>query len=373
MNHRPFRRLFTGSLISQLGFWFSHISFQDLMSDLTEDELWVSALFVVTFVPVLVLGPFGGVLVDRVDRLKVLTGCYLSLVVVATIQLLLVASDSVTPVRLLVTSSLLGTTLAFMGPAGQAVTANVVPPTDLSSAISLQAMSSNLNRTVGPALAAPFIARDWFEATWGAYACGALIATGLLFGVRLRPFEPSPPGVPYLRQIALGVGHARERRQAFDALLLIAAVTVLVVSATALMPSFTEESLNRPKGDFAYLGSVIGFGALLGAAYAGSVGDKVSFRRGAILAWPYCFLATAVALVSNFWVAIVIMFLMGFFYLASFTTLQVLIQQVVDEDMRGRVMSLFQISWGGMVPIGALGWACSRENLASTWERPRRC
>ena len=122
--------------MAQLGFWFSHISFQDLMSQLTDDELWVSMLFVVTFGPVLLIGPFGGMVVDRFDRKKVLLSCYGALIVTVTAQVAMVALDEVTPGRLLITSALIGTTMAVLGPAAGAITANVVPARDLPSAIS---------------------------------------------------------------------------------------------------------------------------------------------------------------------------------------------------------------------------------------------
>jgi MFS family permease len=87
LRHSEFKRFFWGGLLAQLGFWFSHISFQHLMSQLTDDELWVSMLFVVTFGPVLLVGPFGGMVVDRFDRKKVLLGCYGALIVTVSVRL----------------------------------------------------------------------------------------------------------------------------------------------------------------------------------------------------------------------------------------------------------------------------------------------
>ena len=162
--------------MSQLGFWFSHISFQDLMADLTEDELWLSALFAATFAPVLIVGPFGGVLVDRLDRKRVLIGAYVAIAVVSAIQVTLVATDNITPVVLLITGAAMGTTLAVLGPAVGAITANTVPIIDLPSAVSLQAMSSNLSRVVGPAMAAPLVRKDLFEASWTIYIILASLA-----------------------------------------------------------------------------------------------------------------------------------------------------------------------------------------------------
>ena len=81
-----FTRFYLGTLVSQLGFWSSHISYQDLMSDLTSDELWVSLLFVFAFGPVLFVGPIGGILVDRLDSKKVIIAGYAAMMVTAAVQ-----------------------------------------------------------------------------------------------------------------------------------------------------------------------------------------------------------------------------------------------------------------------------------------------
>ena len=123
-SHKEFRRFYIGSIAAQMGFWFSHISYQALMADLTNDELWVSLLFVVTFIPVLVLGPLGGLLADRLDRKKLLLSTYASLIVISCIQVILVATDSISPFVLLCTSFFVGIVMAVLGPVVQAVTAN---------------------------------------------------------------------------------------------------------------------------------------------------------------------------------------------------------------------------------------------------------
>ena len=151
-SHQEFRKFYIGSIAARVGFWFSHISYQALMSDLTKDELWVSLLFVVTFLPVLFFGPLGGLLADRLDRKRLLLSAYAALILVSAIQVFLVAVNAISPGILLLTSFLIGLVMAILSPVVQAVTANTVPQEDLASAISLQAMSSNASRVLGPAL-----------------------------------------------------------------------------------------------------------------------------------------------------------------------------------------------------------------------------
>lgn len=349
-----FTRFYIGTLVSQLGFWSSHISYQDLMSDLTSDELWVSLLFVFAFGPVLFVGPIGGILVDRLDRKRVILAGYAATMVTAAVQVAIVATDSETPALLLVTSLGVGTTMAIMGPAMQAATANVVPAHQLASAISLQSLGANLSRIVGPALVAPIIAAGLFEVSWGAYFVASGIALMLMSGVDLSSQERDRSQVGFGEQLVSGIRHARERQPALAALSLVAVVTIFGVSHISLLPAFTADALDHDKGDFVWLGVATGAGALLGALAAGTLAEGATLRRGAGLAIPYATLLLVFSRLSSFEVALAIQVVAGFFYIASFTTLQVLIQQLVEDRLRGRVMSLFQIAWGGCVPIGAL-------------------
>ena len=354
LNQKQFRRFYIGSIASQLGFWFSHISYQALMADLTDDELWVSMLFVVTFTPVLFLGPFGGLLADRLDRKKLLLATYAALMAVSALQVILVISDAISPVILLVTSFIVGLIMALLAPVVQAVTANTVQSQYLPSAISLQAMASNASRVLGPALAAPLVSNNLFEVSWSLYGICAGLALVAASGITLFPYQPDEDSVPILQRLLDGVLHAREKNPAGKALILVGVMSIFGVSHVVLSPAFTSDALGRPASDFAWLGASTGFGALIGALAAGSFTQQATLRRGATLAIPYCLLLAGFSRVTDFTVAVLIQVLVGFFYIASFTTLQVVVQEVVAENFRGRVMSLFNIAWAGLVPIGSL-------------------
>ena len=353
-SHQEFRKFYIGSIAAQVGFWFSHISYQALMSDLTKDELWVSLLFVVTFLPVLFFGPLGGLLADRLDRKRLLLSAYAALILVSAIQVFLVAVNAISPGILLLTSFLIGLVMAVLSPVVQAVTANTVPQEDLASAISLQAMSSNASRVLGPALCAPIVGANLYEISWSLYSLGVALALVIAAGITLLPYELESETVPVTQSLLDGIMHARGKQEAWRALLLVGFMSVFGVSHVALTPSFTENSLGKPSSYFAWLGAATGLGALVGALAAGSFTNKSSLKRGSVFAVPYCFLLLGFSRVTNFEVAIILQVLVGFFYIASFTTLQVVIQELVDEEFRGRVMSLFNIAWAGLVPIGTL-------------------
>ena len=244
--------------------------------------------------------------------------------------------------------------MAVLAPVVQAVTANTVQNQYLPSAISLQAMASNGSRVLGPALAAPLVSNNLFEISWSLYGICAGLALVAAAGITLFPYQPDEDTVPILQRLLAGVSHTREKKPASNALTLVGVISIFGVSHVVLSPAFTSDALGRPASDFAWLGASTGFGALIGALAAGSFTQRATLRRGAILAIPYCLLLAGFSRVSDFTVAILIQILVGFFYIGSFTTLQVVVQEVVEENFRGRVMSLFNIAWAGLVPVGSL-------------------
>ena len=244
--------------------------------------------------------------------------------------------------------------MAVLSPVVQAVTANTVPQEDLASAISLQAMASNASRVLGPALCAPLVSSNLYEISWSLYSLCLALALIIAAGITLLPYELETDRVTVKQSLLDGVSHAREKRDAWQALLLVGFISVFGVSHVALSPSFTENSLGKPSSYFAWLGAATGFGALIGALAAGSFTASSTLKRGALFAIPYCLLLLGFSRVTDFGIAIVLQILVGFFYIASFTTLQVVIQELVSEEFRGRVMSMFNIAWAGLVPIGTL-------------------
>ncbi|MDH3752835.1 MAG: MFS transporter [Acidimicrobiia bacterium] len=366
LRHIEYRRIFVASLIVQTGWWLSHISFQALMVELTDnDELQVSLLFFALFIPVLLVAPVGGLVADRLDRKMIMLWCYAGMFTGAVTMTALVATDTITPNLLLLVGLLLGFVFAVLGPALQATVANSVTAVDLPSAISLQATSINLTRVVGPLVAAPLVAAGLFEAAYAAYAVAAVVAMVLVSRVRLTPYRRDPDQLSPIARLAEGVHHARERQPAVPVLALTAVLTLLAVSHIGLLPSFVTEDLGQPEGRFSIVVAATGVGAIVGALSVGSLRSAPTMRRAGWLGALYAVTLTAFALTESFVIAVLIQALAGIFYFAAFTTLQTIIQRVVDDAKRGRVMSLFQISWAGLVPFGtlALGFTASRPGV----------
>jgi len=354
LTHRPYRLLFTAFVVNQTGFWLSHISLQGLMVELSgNDPLWIGYLFFALFIPAFALVPVAGVAADRMDRKRIQLTTYTSVSTVSAVLAVLTFREAVSPEGLLALALVLGTCFAFSMPAGMALAANAVPVSDLTSAVSLQSAANNLPRVLGPAIAAPIVATSRFELAFAGFALAAGVAALLTWLMRVAPYAADPDETGVLSRLSAGFRHARERRPALPAILTVATLTLFGVSHVALLPVFAEVVLGDV-GWFAWLVATTGLGAMLGAISIGYRRRGPSLPNAAGLMLAYGGVLAVFALSRAPALALIAQFAIGYFYFGVMTSLQTLVQQIVDEGKRGRVMSLFQVAWAGLVPWGGL-------------------
>ncbi len=350
----PDYRMFFGAfLVNQSGFWISHISLQALIAEKSDgDPFMVGLLFFCLFVPAFFLAPIAGVAADRLNRRVIMIAGYSAIAVLTGFLAGVVYADIATPPLILGIAGLTGICFAMGGPASAAVAANAVDREALPSAISLQAAANNITRVAGPIFAAPFLASGQFEVSFAAFSLLSLLSIGFLMRMNLRPYTVEADAGGLWARLGSGLAHARERKPAVPALITAAGVAGFVVAHLALLPSCALRIL----GDEAFYAWIIvaqGLGAFAGAIASGRDPHPSVRRAGFLLVAYSCALFLLVA-APVLWVVLVAEFVSGFFYFAIMTSMQTLLQQVVDEAKRGRVMSLFQVAWAGMSPFGAL-------------------
>jgi MFS family permease len=352
LRHREYRLLFAGFVINQTGFWVSHISVQGLMVELSgNDPFQVGLLFSSLLLPALVLAPVAGVAADRFDRKTILVLCNLAVAALAAI-LAAAATTGVSAGALLLLGFALGATLAFAGPASNAIAANAVDTEDLSSAVALQSAANNLTRVVGPLLAAPLVATGRFTVAFAYFSAAALASALLISRMRVAatPRDAHSGGV--IARIRGGLAHARERPPALAALVTAAGLSIFGVAHIAMLPVYAEEVLGRTEL-FAWIVATTAFGAMIGALLTGREA-RPTLMRAALRLVVYGVALGIFATTHSVVVAFAAQVVVGYCYFAVMTGLQTLLQQLVDDSNRGRVMSLFQVAWAGLTPIGSL-------------------
>lgn len=353
LRHRSYRLYFYAFVCNQLGFWLANLALQGVMVGLTDnDPSWVGRLFFALFSPALLFAPVAGVVADRLDRRWMLIVCYLAVAATSAVLALLAHSESLGPYSTMALAFVCGVSFSFAGPASSAVAANIVDTDDLASAISVQSTANNLTRVLGPALAAPLIATGRYTSSFVIFAVASVVAAGFIYAIRVPDYDREAGSAGVLERMWTGLLHARERYPAMHALMTASVLSVFGVAHTALIPSFAEEMLGSREA-FPLIFASTGVGATIGALATGVEG-KPKLRRSTLRLFLYGLALIGFALSPNLVWAMIAEAVVGFFYFSVMTSLQTLIQEVVDDSKRGRVMSLFFVAWGGLFPVGAL-------------------
>jgi predicted MFS family arabinose efflux permease len=368
LRYRAFRRLYSALLLSQLGFWVSHISLQYVTERLSgSSPEALGLLLMLLHLPQLFLAPLTGVAADRWNRRAILVSGYAALAGLIGVLAVMVARDSARLELLYLVSLGIGLSNAWIGPANHAAVADTVPARDLPSAIALGSMAMNLTRVAGPLVAGAILLASGPATSFALFAVSLLAVIALLFRVRLRAIQRDAGEEGVLARLRTGLRHARERHPALPVLITVAVMSVFGVSHVALHAVFASTTL----GDldyFPYLGAASGVGAIAGALAIGlrsqpltlaSCGSHVAGFGAALVGFGLC---------RHVLPALLAQLVVGFFYFSAMTMMQTLVMQSIDDAKRGRVMSLFSVGWGGLITLGAplMGLAARRAGTPET-------
>jgi MFS family permease len=364
LQHRDFRLFFAGQGVSQIGTWLQLIATSWLVYRLSDSAFLLGLAAFAMQIPFLVLAPLAGVFVDRLDRRRVLLVTNSIAALQALLMFGVVALGVVEPWHLIAGNLVLGIVNACDAPARQSILIQLVGGRrDLANAIALNSIMMNLARFVGPMAGGLLIAA--FGERWG-FGANALSYLAMLLALsRIRSSSrgsvPAEKGV--LRQLAAGARYAYGFLPARSALLLLTAISVTVGSYVALMPWFAREAFHGDSGTLGLLISAAGLGALTGMFY-------LAMRSGirglfGLLAWTSSTAGAALFVFSistSLWLALPALYCVGLGMMLTAASTNTVLQTIVPDELRGRVASLYVMSFIGMSPLGALaaGWVAER-------------
>jgi MFS family permease len=356
LRHRNYRLFFSGQSISLIGTWLTRVATSWLIYRLTGSAMLLGVVGFAGQIPTFLLAPLAGVLVDRWDRYRVLVVTQ----ILAMVQSALLAGLALTGVinvwHVLALSVFQGLINAFDMPARQSLVVQMVEDrADLPNAIALNSSMVNAARLLGPAIAGVVIAavgEGWcFLAD--ALSYGAVI-TSLLF-MRITPRPRVAKSTRVLSEMAEGFRYVAGSPPIRSVLLLLSVVSVMGVPYMVLLPVVAREVLRGGPGTLGALTAASGVGALGSALYLATRRSVQGLER-VIVAAAALF---AVGLVGfsragTLWLALPLMFVTGVGMMLQTAASMTLIQTSVDEDKRGRVMSLVAMTYFGSLPFGSL-------------------
>lgn len=364
LRHRNYQLYFGGQLVSVAGTWMQIVAQGWLVYELSHSELTLGVVGFASAIPALLISPWGGVVVDWMPKRTLLVVTQVAAMLLALILAALSFTGLVQVWHVVALSAALGAVNAFDGPARQAFVVEMVGRDDLTNAIAMNSMMFNGARVVGPALAGMLLAA--FGAAWCFLLNGLsfLAVIGGLLAMRLTPRTSRMEiGSPW-QQLKAGMGYVYGHAEIFALLLLALIFSVFGISYSAILPAFVDRMLGGGPTDFGAVNAATGLGAVGGAFVVARFGDRG--RRGqwlvlANLAFPL--ILTAFAWQAGVGPALALAFGLGVGFMLQFTLINTLLQTRVADAVRGRVLSLYTLTFFGFAPFGNLAIGVLAESL----------
>lgn len=353
LKHRNFQLFFSGQLISLIGTWMQSVAQSWLVYRLTGSPLLLGSVGFASQFPVFVMAPLGGHVADRYNRHRVVIATQAASMILASILAVLTLTNHVQVWHIFVLASLLGIVNAFDIPARQAFIVDMVGREDLMNAIALNSSMFNSARVVGPAIAGILVAsigEGW--CFFGNAVSYIAVIAGLLLmrvQIKVRKTDISP-----VDNILEGFRFVRNTRPIRAILLLLGLVSFVGMPYAVLMPIFADRILHGGARGLGILMGATGVGALLGALIlAGKSGLKGLSRWITFSSAGFGVTLIAFAVSRNFWISTAILVPVGFAMMLQMAASNTLIQSMVPDQLRGRVMSVYSMMFMGMAPFGA--------------------
>lgn len=352
---RNYRIFFLGQTVSLVGTWMQRVAMGWLIYRLTDSAMLLGVIGFTSLVPTFFVGPFGGVLADRLNRHRVLIATQ-SLSMVQAAVLAVITMTGIVEVWHIVTLSLmLGTVSAFDVPVRQAFVVQLVErKEDLGNAIALNSTGFNIARLAGPSLAGLLTAAygEWLCFLANAVTFGAVILS--LTMLRIAPHEPKPHRRA-LEDLADGVRYVWSNVPIRAFLLFMAVFSLFGIPYGTLMPIFARDILGGGADTLGFLMAAAGLGAIAGALHLAArtgpigIGRLIPFSAGLFALGIVAFSASTSTLYS-----LLLVILIGAGQQVTLAGTNTFLQTAVDEHMRGRVMSFYTMALLGMAPFGSL-------------------
>jgi len=361
-----YRRYTAGQAISLVGTWMQMTAQSWLVLTLTGSSTALGLIVALQTLPVLLLGPYGGVIADRVDKRRVMVTLQTVMGVQALVLGALTATGVVTLWEIGVLAALLGVNNAFENPARQSFMSEMVGPDNLRNAVSLNSVLVNAARVVGPAVAGLLIA------TVGTGVCflinGASFAAVVasLLTLDRGALHPSEPALRAAGQLREGLRYVARTADLAIPLAMMALVGCLAYEFQVSLPVMARSALHAGASGFGFMTAAMGVGAVFGGllvAWRGRTGVRPLTIAAAAFGVAFAFAAAA----PNLAFELIALALVGWASVSFMATGNATLQLAADPMLRGRVMSLWFVAFQGSTPIGGpiIGWVMAQAGARS--------
>lgn len=354
LRNEDYRLFWGGCMLSNVGTWMQNVAQGWLVLELSNSSFWLGVVGFAASVPFLLFTLLGGVIADRVSKRHLLIGAQTAQMVLAFVLAGLTYFKVINIGQLALIAFLVGISNAVNAPAYQAMVPKLVPPEDLQNAIALNSAQFNLSRIVGPTLGG--YAMAWLGMAGNFFLNGVSFLAVLWPLFRMRyPDEKLERGTSVLRSLRDGIVYVKRSPQMTAIVMLIASASLLLLPFITFVPYFAKDVLKVGERGLGFLMAFSGIGALVAAGVVASF-PKIRWR-GRVIVFSGLFVMTAMIVFCysrSMTLSAVMAFCEGFGMIISLSTVNVTMQQLSSDVMRGRVMSIYATSFLGLPPVGCL-------------------
>ena len=356
LRHRNYRLFFIGQSISLTGTWMQQIAIGWLVYRLTNSAFLLGIVGFVGQIPTFLFTPFAGVIADRHNRRNMLVVTQAFSLLQALILSLLILTKNIHIWQIVVLSGVMGIINSFDIPIRQAFTVEMIEnKEDLGNAIALNSSMVNAARLIGPSIAGVLIATagEWICFLLNAISYFPVIAS--LLAMKMAPKEIKASTRHIFHELKEGFRYAFNFSPIRSILMILALVSLMGVPYQVLMPVFARDIFHGGPRTLGFLVAMSGIGALTGAIYLAA--RKNVLGLGRIIAWAAGLFGAGIvafSLSKVLWISMLILLFSGFGMMVQMASSNTVLQTIVEEDKRGRVMSFYTMAFMGMAPFGSL-------------------
>jgi len=364
--YRDFRLLWFGACTSSIGTWMQEIAQNWLVLEITKSPFLLGLDAFLGDIPIFLFSLFGGVVADRMDRRHLLIGSQLVQMTSAFTLVALIVSGKIQVWHILVSSFVVGTAQAFGGPAYSALVPSLVEKEDLPNAIALNSIQFNLARVIGPVLGG--LALKYVGSAWCFGLNGLSFIAVIISLSRLRiDFKPASTSTSILESMKQGFRFIRTQGAMSTLILIAFCMTALAIPMITFLPVFAKNVFRKDEMTYTLFLVASGLGSItgaLGVAAMGNIHNKGRIALAMLVALGAGI--TGFALSTSLPLSCLVLFLSGAVLMCAFAMISSLVQLITTHEMRGRVMSVYNVAFRGGMPFGSLmtGW------LVPLWTAP---
>ena len=352
--YRDFRLLWFGACTSSIGTWMQEIAQNWLVLEITKSPFLLGLDAFLGDIPIFLFSLFGGVIADRMDRRHLLIDSQLVQMTSAIALAILISTGRIQVWHILLSSFVVGTAQSFGGPAYSALVPSLVEKEDLPNAIALNSIQFNLARVIGPVLGG--LALKYVGSAWcfglNALSFVAVIASLLSLNIN---FKPARTGESIMTSMKQGFRFIRTQG-AMETLIVIAfLMTALAIPMITFLPVFAKDVFHKDEITYTAFLVASGLGSITGALSVAAMGNIAN--KGRIALTMLVALGAGIsgfALSTNIPLSCVVLFLSGAVLMCAFAMISSLVQLITTNEMRGRVMSVYNVAFRGGMPFGSI-------------------